>query len=314
MKIKVIMNMTVRCMALATLTFVVLSCSSGGGDDPAEPPNDGRYLSANIGTLRYVPAGQFQRDATPTHISVITNPYRVSEHEITRAQFLDIMGADPSDVNDSCGTGDPVQNINWYHAITFCNKLSLLEGLTPVYTVSVGGTLVNWSTLRYADIPTTGSSHWNSVVADWDANGYRLPTEMEWMWAAMGAPADGQNGGTNTTGYAKAFAGSTGSNNIDNYAWRGSNSDDTSHPVGTKLPNELGLYDMSGNVWEWCWDWYSDYPRTTQVDYRGPGSDVFRVRRGGSWYYVASYCTVADRDFTNPGDNAFNIGFRVVRN
>ena len=275
------------------------------------------YTSANIGTLKLVPAGRFQRDATASNISVITKPYRMSEHEITRAQFLAVMGADPSDVGYSSGINDPVQDTNWYHAIAFCNKLSIAEGLTPVYTV----TGVDFNTLTYDDIPTMSSNtDWDAATANWSANGYRLPTEMEWMWAAMGAPADGQGGGTNTTGYAKAFAGSTGSNAIGDYAVYdyygtgvGKTPNERSNPVGSKLANELGLYDMSGNVWEWTWDWNAAYPTGTQTDYRGAASGENRVARGGSWSHNAANCAVAYRNDFNPDNQGLNIGFRVVR-
>ena len=155
--------------------------------------------------------------------------------------------------------------------------------------------------MTYAAIPTADDTNWDAATADWSANGYRLPTEMEYMWAAMGATSDGISadivGGVNTGGYTKGYAGSieTGGAqvNIGNYVWYATNSGSTTHPVGTKLPNELGLYDMSGNVWEWCWDWYSSYPAGTQADYRGAASGTLRVVRGGSWYYFASFATVA---------------------
>jgi formylglycine-generating enzyme required for sulfatase activity len=228
---------------------------------------------------------------------------------------MEIMGTDPSSTSKSNGTDDPVQKVNWYHAIAFCNKLSIAEGLEPVYAVYG----VDFDTLTYADIPISGHSRWNATTAYWGNNGYRLPTEMEWMWAAMGATSDrtfGYSGsGTNTTGYRKGYAGSTeGATqaNLESYAWTDSNSDNKSHPVGTKYPNELGLYDMSGNVWEWCWDWYDEYPSGSGTDYKGPSPNVSRVIRGGSWYYVSSYYTVADRDFDNPGSRYNNYGFRVV--
>ena len=272
---------------------------------------DGSYISPNIGTLLYVPAGSFQRDTSPANISVITRPCRMSEHQITRAQFQTIMGTDPSDPNKSSGLTDPVQMVNWYHAIAFCNKLSLAEGLTPVY--SVNG-ISDWAGLSFGAIPTISNADWNGATADWDADGYRLPTEMEWMWAAMGAPSDGQGGGTNTSGYLKDFAGSDGSNSIDDYAWYNGNSGNMTHPVGTKLPNELGLYDMSGNVFEWCWDWYSDaIPAGTKIDYQGAASSTFRVVRGGSWDSSASSCTVAYRYALTPNFQGNKFGFRVVR-
>jgi len=236
------------------------------------------------------------------------------------------MGTDPSSVTYSSGTTtDPVQMVNWYHAIAFCNKLSLDEGLTPVYAVNG----VNFSTLTYAAIPTTDNAAWNAATANWSANGYRLPTEMEWMWAAMGATSDRSNGylgtGTNTTGYTKGYAGSTETAgaqvNIGNYAWYSTNSANKTHPVGTAgttgHPNELGLFDMSGNVREWCWDWYGTYSAGTVTSDseagRGAASGTSRVRRGGSWNNSAGGCTVAIR-FSNYPDYQNNaVGFRVVR-
>jgi formylglycine-generating enzyme required for sulfatase activity len=271
-----------------------------------------------------VPAGSFQRDATSANISTVTTAFRMSQYEITRAQFQAIMGIDPSNATYSTGMTDPVQQANWYHAIAFCNKLSIAEGLTPVYSVSG----VNFTTLTYADIPTASSTTWDAATATWTNTGYRLPTEMEWMWAAMGATSDGIGadiiGGVNTGGYTKGYAGSIEAGgaqvNINNYAWTSGNSGSTTHPVGTKLPNELGLYDMSGNVWERCWDWYADngtwpYYAITGVvtDYRGAASGAARVVRGGSLYGDASYATVANRSGADPFYRIFDIGFRVVR-
>jgi sulfatase modifying factor 1 len=251
-----------------------------------------------------VPAGRFQRDAGEENISVITKPYSLSKYQITRQQFKNVMGTDPSSTGFSSGMNDPVQCVNWYHAIAFCNKLSIKEGLSPAYTVSG---VSNWANLAFSSIPTTNNATWNAATCNWDANGYRLPTEMEWMWAAMGANKDARagamQGGINTTGYSKAYAGQGygAGMSIDDYAWYDSNSSSKTHPVGGKLPNELGLYDMSGNVWEWCWDWYaSSYQTGTLTDYRGAGSGSNRVARGGSWFRSASYCTVAHAELLQP--------------
>jgi formylglycine-generating enzyme required for sulfatase activity len=285
------------------------------------------YVSPNIGTLKGIPAGSFQRDATATNISIISAPYRMSQHEITRAQFVAMLVTDPSDTRYSSGTSAPVQMVNWYHAIAFCNKLSLAEGLTPVYSLSEYGVsyVINHS---YSSIPTSVNDTWDAATADWSANGYRLPTEMEWMWAAMGADT-ANPGATNTTGYSKAFAGSTGSNAIGDYAVYGSRDEpqnagqtttDRSNPVGSRTANELGLYDMTGNVWEWNWDWYADsgtwpnYAITGTVnDYRGAASGTRRVLRGGDFSADASGCTVAFRLHTFPDQRIHFVGFRVVR-
>ncbi|MBU1069911.1 SUMF1/EgtB/PvdO family nonheme iron enzyme [Myxococcota bacterium] len=261
---------------------------------------------ADFVTLVDVPGGTFQRDATPTNLSTVS-AFRMSETEITREQFSAVMGVDPSNLSYSTGVNDPVQMVRWYAAIAFCNKLSLLEGKTPVYTVSG----VDFATLDYAQIPTVNDATWNAATANWAADGYRLPTEMEWMWAAMGA--DTANPGVvNTTGYLKAFAGSTGSNLVDDYVWYADNSSGTK-PVGTKFPNELGLYDMSGNVMEWCWDWYVTYPVGAVTDYRGETPGTTRIRRGGSYSYSAGYVNVIYRGNSNPYMLNYNNGFRVVR-
>lgn len=262
-------------------------------------------------TMITVPAGSFQRDSTATNISTISTAFKMSDKEITRAQFAAIMTTDPTSTTYSTGTSDPVQYVNWYHAIAFCNKLSIAEGLTQVYAV----TGVDFATLAYSSIPTSGNVSWNTPTVTLANTGYRLPTEMEWMWAAMGAPADGQDGGTDTTGYAKGFAGSTSSSvvGVAGYAWSSGNSSSTTHPVGTKTANELGFYDMSGNVCELCWDWYAAYPTETLTDYQGATSSLTgtRVAHGGSWsdtnYAVAAFYGFA------PYNQRNDKGFRVVR-
>lgn len=135
----------------------------------------------------------------------------------------------------------------------------------------------------------------------------------------MSAPSDGQNGGTNSTGYLKSYAGSAeGAANalIGDYAWYDGNSGSGSagRVVGTKEKNELGLYDMSGNIAEWCWDWYRTYPAGRNLyDYAGPSSCNLRIYRSGHWYNTSDYCTVAYRAKTAPCDQDFGTGFRVVR-
>jgi formylglycine-generating enzyme required for sulfatase activity len=273
------------------------------------------YESPSIGTMQYVPGGIFQRDVTPTNQSVVS-AFRMSRHEITRVQWLVVTGwSDPSNSAYSSGQGDPVQSVNWYHAISFCNKLSLLEGLTPVYSVSD----VDFGTLAYDGVPTSGNATWDSVTANWVANGYRLPTEMELMWASMGADT-ADPGVVNLTGHSKAFSGSTGSNAIGDYAVFGYSTSETgrtmterSNPVGSKLANELGLHDLSGNISEWVWDWLGTYPSGTLTDYRGPASGSFRVQRGGDWFSGASNCAISSRFNGAPFNRHYSLGFRVVR-
>lgn len=128
---------------------------------------------------------------------------------------------------------------------------------------------------------------------------FRLPTEAEWEYAARG--------GKKSKGYKYS-----GSNNIDDVAWYYGNSNNKTHPVKTKRPNELGIYDMSGNVWEWCSDNYGAYSSSSQTNPTGPSSGSYRVDRGGSWHYNAGSCRVSTRFFSNPSDGYYYLGFRLA--
>ena len=222
----------------------------------------------------------------------------VCDHEVTRGEFKEVMGTDPSTANayDKDGnklTGDavlnnPVNYVNWYAAIAYCNKLSLKENLTPCY--SVRG-VTDWENLDYSSIPTDSDTNWDELTYDKEADGYRLPTEAEWEWLARG--------GENYT-YA-------GSNTVDDVAWYTTNTNDTgSREVKTKQANGYGLYDMSGNVYEWCYDWYDTVSSSTADTGASSGSN--RVQdakltefckqnsRGGSWNNNASNCAVSNRN------------------
>jgi formylglycine-generating enzyme required for sulfatase activity len=281
------------------------------GDVSTHTPN-----GINV-SFRYIPAGSFRRDSAPANISVITRGYWMAETEVTQELFQAVMGTNPSYFPNGAVPGEtqnkrPVEQASWYAAIAFCNKLSLANGKEPVYSVTVSGTEVDWAGLTYIDIPVSDNADWNAASWGKTKNGYRLPTEMEWMWAAMGADKTVQ---PNTTGHTKAFAGSNGSNNIDDYAWYGSNSMAKTHEAGRKAANELGLKDMSGNVREWCWDWWADYPAGARTDYAGAASGTDRVFRGGSWSFSMSKCKVSSREEHNvpPHNNENgNLGFRLV--
>ena len=275
--------------------------------------------SPNIGTLKFVPAGTFQRDATPANTSYVS-AFRMAQYEITRAQYSAIMGNDPSDTSTSTGTDDPAQNVTWHGALVFCNKLSIAEGLTPVYTINGSTNPDDWGALPVYNwgTPFDPNSTWNTAICNWSANGYRLPTEMEWMWAAMGADQDSQpgamSGGINVTGYNKIFSGYNGSNSVDSYGWHSNNSSGKTHPKGTLAANELNIYDMSGNVREWCWDWYDNYPAGAISNYTGAESSDERLVRGASWKQASGpSLPISLRDREPPSSDRNSFGFRVIR-
>ena len=290
---------------------------------PAAGTQSVRTIKGVAIPLRYVPAGKFQRDGTVANVSVITKGYWMAETETTQELFEAVMGSNPSGFSSDPASGEtqtkrPVEYLNWYAAIAFCNKLSLANGKQAVYSVQVGGDEIDWTNLLYAQIPTDRNNDWDEVTMDTGKNGYRLPTEMEWMWAAMGADKTSQ---PNITGYAKAFAGSDGSNNIGDYAWYTSNSGGKTHEAGIKAANELGLNDMSGNVFEWCWDRYDGTSGSggtvadsgELTDYAGAASGLWRVYRGGSLNFNDSNCAVGFRgNGSIPSTRGSNVGFRFV--
>jgi formylglycine-generating enzyme required for sulfatase activity len=243
--------------------------------------------------------------ASPQH-QVTVGGFFIDKTEITYEQWTDVrtwaLAHGYLDLvtgrNGYNGTGanQPVTEVNWYDMLKWCNARSEKNGLVPVYYMS--NTLTN--------VYRTGELAFGSDAVRWTANGYRLPTEAEWEFATRG--------GTKSQGFTYS-----GSNTVENVAWYYSNSLLITHPVATKEPNEVGLYDMSGNVWERCWDWYGTYDTSPQTDPVGPSSGPSRTIRGGAFENIGltSYCRVASRCNDNllsgaPSTRAMNLGFRCV--
>ena len=258
-----------------------------------EVPHSNNLKSA--GNMVFVERGSFtmgdtwgggDSDEKPTHKVTFTYNFYIGKYETTFDEydaFCEATGkSSPDDENWGRGTR-PVINVSWWDAIAYCNWLSEKEKLPKAYDSN--GNLLD----KNGSITTDPSK----VV------GYRLPTEAEWEYAARGGK------------YNSPYKYS-GSDNVSDVAWYDSNSGNKTHEVGTKAPNDLGIHDMSGNVWEWCSDWYGGYSSSAQTNpYKNSGSA--RVDRGGSWGNNATYVRVAGRDVSSPADTFYSLGFRIAR-
>ena len=236
--------------------------------------------------------------------TVSLSAYRIGETEVTQELWQKVMENNPSYFSGYPESGEeqekrPVENINWYHAIVFCNKLSKKCGLEPCYTVTVSGTPVDFDTLIFNDIPTSDNDDWNKTVCNWTKNGFRLPTEAEWEWAAMG-------------GTDNKWAGTNNESELKNYAWYNVNSLFKTHQAAKKNANGYSLCDMSGNVVEWCWNRYKDETPEGGKDPIGPDSGQARVVRGGGLISDANSAGCSYRLKFEPNNNNQYIGLRLA--
>jgi len=239
-----------------------------------------------------VPGGKFNMGANdealgfnlPVHEVIITKPFYMTKYEISQAMWDEISTIEDNSYN--IGEDNPVERVSWLNCCKFCNTLSIREGFKPVYTI-------------------TGEE----VTANWEANGYRLPTEAEWEWAAR-AGSDWR--------YGKGQDGNKGI--VNNLSWHNENSGNSTHPIGQKEPNFFGLYDMLGNVKEWCWDWFDGeyyYETNNNIDPKGPSEDKDggKSLRGGSYTEDKLKTTCSYRwGEQHTRESEYYIGFRVARN
>ena len=217
------------------------------------------------------------------------------------------MGATEEQEDDAYDREKPVHEVTL--SDYYISKVEVTQGLWE----KVMGTTIHEQRIKAGYSSTYGvGSDYPMYYVNWEeaqefctrlgqltGKNYALPTEAQWEYAARG--------GVKSRGYKYS-----GSNTIGNVAWYDDNSSESTHPVGTKQPNELGLYDMSGNVWEWCSDWDGYYSSESQSNPTGPSTGSIRVLRGGSWYYDAGYCRVSNRFSDDPSYRNYNYGFRVV--
>ena len=214
-----------------------------------------------------------EQEKNPKKFTLAVSDFYISKFEVTQQLYESVMSKDaesnanPSYFNESPSENEkqelrPVERITWYDCLLFCNLLSKQEGLEPVYTIDDISRYKNGRGINKA-----------TVTADYSKNGYRLPTRAEWIFAASGGIK------------SKKKINFSGSENLDEIAWHENNADEMTHQVGLKKPNALGLYDMNGNVAEWCWDclWTDTLDCDATVDYKGPSSGRYRYILGGTF-------------------------------
>ena len=240
------------------------------------------------------PESEMQRETDEVQHNVTVSNFYIGRYEVTQKQYEKVMGENPSNFK---GDNLPVENVSWYDAIEFCNKLSQNEGLTPVYTID--GDNDGW---------------------DRSANGYRLPTEAEWEYAARAGTTTPFNTEDSISDEEANYYGHYPYGIEENYFSQENLETEpgeyrqTTVEVDSFSPNKWGLYNTHGNVAEWCFDYYGAYDLENTTNPSGPTTGTLRINRGGGWNDYAKHLRCAYRASTTPDQKMNNIGFRLARN
>jgi formylglycine-generating enzyme required for sulfatase activity len=254
-------------------------------------PNDFVLIRGGTFTMGS-PTSEPESGTDETQHRVTVGDFYIAASSVTQREYSQLMGNNPSEFK---GDNLSVENVTWFDAVRFCNARSMREGLTPAYTIS-GETVT-----------------WNRNASDQRSTGYRLPTEAEWEYACRAGTTTPFNIGSNITDRQANCYNNYGYNNNSSGRVTGGYRGRTT-PVNSYAANSWGLFDMHGNVADWCWDWYGEYGASAQTNPIGPATGTLRVNRGGGWNDFPKHIRSAYRAATPPGNGSFNLGFRLVRN
>lgn len=308
------LNTRLVLISLILVSSLLLSCASDDDESitPVSFSPAGMKLIAATGQSFVMGSATGLEDEQPTHTVSFASNFWMDSTEVTQGQYESLMSAHyPTYTTptwfEPYGIGDrlPAYHVYWSDAVLYCNARSVAEGLDSVYTYSsITGTSGNLCEL-------------NDVASDLTKNGYRLPTEAEWEYACRGGTTRDLYWGEDYDPYPATSSDTTevGTYAVwyhNSYELGGDVDDFGPHLVGSKLPNAYGLYDMAGNLYEWCHDWYGEYSSNSATDPTGPETGEYHCVRGGSWgsdvYYLRSSC----RAFSVADYLYYFIGFRTV--
>ena len=241
---------------------------------------------------------------TPQRQVTISRGFWIGVYPVTQEQWQAVMGSNPSHFSANPAAGEtqekrPVEDVSWYDVLVFANRLSLIDGLTPAYSIGGSANPDDWG-----KVPKKSKLVWKAVEVVEGSTGWRLPTEAQWEYAARA--------GT-TTAFSNGAEDWEDEASLEAIGWFPFNSGRITHEVGRKQPNAWGLYDIHGNVWEWCWDWHDDYPAQAQTDPAGAPSGSMRVKRGGSGGHSAQFARSAAHYGYEPFMTDGAMGFRLAR-